>query len=741
MQINQAMTSAAENPMDAWRQQNVRHAMGMLPGAIRGLAGEFKSNKFGNSDLPMVQKMLGGFINVNAADNYKKFLAHPDKRYIPKLGTGIPASVMAKAGAGGGGGSDRLVFDDSQSKGQDPLNKELASLGDDSLGQSSSSNGPVKSDKLVFDDGAAKAANLQDPSASDVTGSASISTVGGTSAISSQTAAGADGAVVGSSVNASSSAPKAGGFWQSANSDLAAVESSLAPAREPASALDQTFFDKKTGKQVSKRALSSEDRPLAPQQNPSQYQSNIKPQYWSNIAFLKLSGVLSTTSAHAEGGGGEGGGEAAAFLMGFAMIIAAAAPVAAAAIQANADKQIAQTNANAQIQMTQISAQTSQQLAGQQAAIASQQAQIAQQISAQNQQSTTDRLNIQLQELDKARTDANNFEEQRLTYQENLDKQKLDIAKSQADETIALANRQERLSEAAALNQGGGPGNPMPSNVFNSATGQGLTVANNMPGRAGAFGNSAQAGAGGGFGGGQGGGFGGGGQAGGFGGAGGGGFGNAANGLTSTRGSGLGAATQMASNGGGSGFTGLGGAARGMTAGQNSGSASDALLASVGNTTASDGSPLQWTIDPKTGKRILVPATGSAMAVGAHQLKLTKNAPAMSAALRGVISTNKASGSTSQNKFVAQTTSDLGQLLQKTAPQSMTNPAIAATSYFQPGAVGTSNQDLVAHSPGARATASMAVASKAYNPPSMTAMPELGHSGLPHTPLQGSSGF
>ncbi|MCB0406528.1 MAG: hypothetical protein KDD51_17225, partial [Bdellovibrionales bacterium] len=94
-EVNQAMRDAAENPMDKWRRQNVQAAISKMPGAIRELANVFMSNELHNADLPPMQAMLGGFIDVNAADRYKKFLQHPDASLIPEAGPGFPIDLKA----------------------------------------------------------------------------------------------------------------------------------------------------------------------------------------------------------------------------------------------------------------------------------------------------------------------------------------------------------------------------------------------------------------------------------------------------------------------------------------------------------------------------------------------------------------------------------------------------------------------------------------------------------------------
>lgn len=95
--INAKMRWAAESPLDEPRRNEVRMALVQLPGAIVGLAEEFKSNKLHNGDLPKVQAMLGGFIDVNAADRYQKFLRNPDPSLIPEAGPSFPVKLDAFA--------------------------------------------------------------------------------------------------------------------------------------------------------------------------------------------------------------------------------------------------------------------------------------------------------------------------------------------------------------------------------------------------------------------------------------------------------------------------------------------------------------------------------------------------------------------------------------------------------------------------------------------------------------------
>lgn len=112
-EINTSMRLAADNPMDEWRRDRVRKAIAALPSTLRSLAGVFKSNGIADAQLPLVQAMFGGFIDVNAADNYDKFLRSPSANRIPKMGSNFPVQYIK-----GGGTGASLVMDENAPKGQ-----------------------------------------------------------------------------------------------------------------------------------------------------------------------------------------------------------------------------------------------------------------------------------------------------------------------------------------------------------------------------------------------------------------------------------------------------------------------------------------------------------------------------------------------------------------------------------------------------------------------------------------------
>jgi len=153
-------------------------------------------------------------------------------------------------------------------------------------------------------------------------------------------------------------------------------------------------------------------------------------------------------------GGEEGGGDgsqAAAILSGIAQIIAAISPMVVAGIQADADKTIAKINADAQITMTKMSADVSKELAKNQKDIALEQANVAKQINQENNDSTTQRLNMQLAELRSAREENLQLTRERRDLEKQYNDERIELAKKQADDQLKLA----KATLSAQLTQAG----------------------------------------------------------------------------------------------------------------------------------------------------------------------------------------------------------------------------------------------------------------------------------------------
>ncbi len=157
--VNKAMRVAAENPMDEWRRIDVRNAIAAMPAAITGLAGEFMQGNLHDGDFSAVQSMLGGFVDVSAADAYNKFLQKPDASLIPKAGSDFPGGLDQGPVASGSVSMDDngSGVGDFKSEPTGVSSGELVDLRGSDLGaltrEVSSSQG---SNKLVFDDSAKK---------------------------------------------------------------------------------------------------------------------------------------------------------------------------------------------------------------------------------------------------------------------------------------------------------------------------------------------------------------------------------------------------------------------------------------------------------------------------------------------------------------------------------------------------------------------------------------------------------
>ncbi|MBI1862208.1 MAG: hypothetical protein HYR96_14945 [Deltaproteobacteria bacterium] len=329
-EINAAMRSAAENPMDEFRRTRVRKAVANLPNALKTLAGVFQGNGIADAQLPLVQAMLGGYIDVNAADNYNKFLNHPSAALIPKMGSNFPKKYLVTS-THGSAATQSLVMDENAPKGQ--TDQQIAS-------------------------------------------------------------------------------------------EIANIEAGLSAKAQ-----------------------------------------KLNPQYFNTIPMNVMLSLLTGPDVHAEGGGQpdneKTGNKGAEFLMGMAMMMAAASPMVAAAVQADADKQIAKTNQQTALATSQISADTSKYLAETQKSITDQQIATTQQIAKMNNDATTQRLNAQLAELGKAREENNQLSREKRDMEYGMNQQRMALAQKQADDNVQLAKAtlsaqvaQAGLAQGLATNPG-----------------------------------------------------------------------------------------------------------------------------------------------------------------------------------------------------------------------------------------------------------------------------------------------
>jgi trimeric autotransporter adhesin len=403
--LNQAMRSAAENPMDTHRRQAVQTAIAAMPAAISGLAMEFQAGRLHNGDLKTVQALLGGFIDVNAADNYKKFMVQPSATLIPKVGDGLPSSLLSvPAETAGNSSGSRLGFDDSRSKGANYKQTE-SSLGKDPYAQAPD----LAPGANYYNRGVASA---PEKIASSGSGASELRRTQGFS-----------------------NEPTVGVLRDNSRSARSDIARDLASAEERAKA----------------------------------YRIQTAPQYWKFGTLLQHAQTVLVRPAHAggdqencgscKGGGGAGGGgggggsgtDAATMLFGVAAIMSAVSPMITASMQANADKEMARTQAEAQKYMTDRTVQNSERLANISAQTSLQTASMQAQAAAANNQGVTERLSMQLASLEKAREDAAAQERERLALEQQYNERRIALAEKQAEQNVQLA----RATISAQLTQAG----------------------------------------------------------------------------------------------------------------------------------------------------------------------------------------------------------------------------------------------------------------------------------------------
>lgn len=470
--VNRAMRDAAENPMDEWRRLNVRHAIGLMPGAIIGLAQEFQDGKLKDGDLPMAQAVLGGFIDTSAGERYKKFMKSPDKSLIPQTGAAFPRVTPPPAPYGPSGtlvasaapmaSAPGAPTDDSRKNiAAGPLSPELVDLGGTTASRGPEPQGKASNARIGYDDSVAK------PGARSGADSDAISATTG------RDSAGRDAAQVATIMQqgavAAASAPAS--QKNELLRDLSTVESQTSGAAADLRSLrrsepkkdDDFFTTTKLGEETELGAAIKAKRPRAAKTK--DYRIQAKPKFWTSSPLLKLMQSICLPDAEAaksgggqggQGGEEKGGGEKAAqILFGVAAIIAAIAPMVVASTQAKADVAIAGINANTQITMTKITSETSKQLADKQKEVALTQSNIAADISRFNNNAVTDRLEKQLAELRAARQDAQQAEREKRQLELEFQNQRIALAQKQADDQLKLAKEtlNAQLTQAG-LSQG-----------------------------------------------------------------------------------------------------------------------------------------------------------------------------------------------------------------------------------------------------------------------------------------------
>ncbi|MFM8270036.1 MAG: hypothetical protein ACKN9V_07590, partial [Pseudomonadota bacterium] len=90
--LNKAMETAAQNPNDDWRREEVRKAVQAVPGAVQAVASTFAAHTMANSALPFVLSTLGAAIDVDAPNSFDKHLKNPNPEAIRKSSEAVSES-------------------------------------------------------------------------------------------------------------------------------------------------------------------------------------------------------------------------------------------------------------------------------------------------------------------------------------------------------------------------------------------------------------------------------------------------------------------------------------------------------------------------------------------------------------------------------------------------------------------------------------------------------------------------
>lgn len=498
LRVNTSMKIAAMNPMDRWRRQAVREAVAQIPPALIGLAEVFESGKLHDGDYQYVMGMLGGFVDQKSAPEiYSKFLKKPSADLIPKAGSGMQARLDRESGSAG----SRLVYDDNApspegknapatAQNNRPQNKEVVNLS--SLSNYDDKDGASSSSKIVYDESAAA------PSGSSLAGNSKSSkgvakTSSGTQASSAPT----------NSFSAPSRAPaSSGSFVSEVQSEISVIEAGV--KKDEASEEEILPIKRqsraKAGRPAAKPSVApKQGKPVSQNSAPSVHLASmgfhaqllsttfkIMPLFYPNAFAAEGSNCQSCQKGGGQGGGGgEGGGgggggggqQAAQLLFGAAAIMAAIVPAIVASEQADADKEIAQTNAEAQKYMTDAVAQNSENLAAMQQQTAMYQTQVAAQTAAANNEAVTQRLNQQLQQLDASQQRIAAQEQQQFMAEQELNQKRLELSEAQLAANVAAAQAAQQLQlTQAGLSTGTLPGDSG-SSLTTSSTGVAMASA------------------------------------------------------------------------------------------------------------------------------------------------------------------------------------------------------------------------------------------------------------------------
>lgn len=498
--VNLAFEDASRNPMDDRRRERARRAVSLLPAAIMGLAAEFKSGNLHDTDLPLVQSILGGFVDVAAGERFNKFLKNPQRSLIPQTGKNFPKNVKpididtaplvpistASATRPQGAATTRSELSTNS-------NPEIANLQpptpvrftpgtvgqrvfsaygyDSSIRKGTSGNTVFSSQQSISDSSGSisDSSRIVDEAKKDLT---SIETGQTNSLVTTQEVTNTEtrepDALPTVRITTGESSNKANADKRSPPSEVEFFKA-VSKSQDEALELDEKPLNKKGIRKILKKSSRIED--------PKDYSLGRSAKYFSvkPLIFFAESLLLEGV-ARAEGGkckdcgggdkGGGGGDIAGQILAGIAMIIAALAPVAVAKIQADADIKIANMQADTTKELAHLSANTSLELAGKQEAIEMKKTKVAVDIAQQNNDSQTERLSMQLAELKSARDDARQAEKEKRSLEKAYNDERVALAKKTSDDNMKVAKQTLDASlTRAGLVSGGSAGTNSASNL------------------------------------------------------------------------------------------------------------------------------------------------------------------------------------------------------------------------------------------------------------------------------------
>lgn len=469
--LNQAMRIAAVNPNDEWRREEVRKAMRAVPLAVQEVAASFSSNVMGNSALPFVLSLMGGFVDVDAPNSFDKFLKNPSSDLIPAVGNEFPAEYLGKEG------DVSIVLNEKETTPSALLRGNIEKT----------------SEKLSADTVELTSRNL-----------ASLASV----------------AIPAVKVDSTPVLTQVEGIEKAESSSISSVVSNLHQDLQLVEAVVNQTESVRASSQSNLENEESLELELSKNKKVSAKKSEKrkrsllrKPTSWLLSPVFHLASIVFESEAHAQAGGpgagmgggpqsnpqDQSGGGAATFLTGIAAIIAAVSPMVVASQQAQSEQKIAKIEAQTQIQQAEIQSQTQKDLANLNSQTALTQAQMQRETAQLNNDSQTQRLQMNLAASQQQRNEERQSQAEQLAIQRQMEEQKIALQKMQADESIRIAREFAESQKLAALLQGADPrsvqsaasttgtaGNPLAAalaaQATNSALGSSQTGSNSAQG-------------------------------------------------------------------------------------------------------------------------------------------------------------------------------------------------------------------------------------------------------------------